>query len=119
MIELFYLIFFVNACVQVYIFFFPGAYSDDDCLRDFHHFPPVSQVLPETWALPLPDIRAEYVPLLVSGLTAAISLDKVSFYYILNTCIHINKNVSMVKTIHYLMMNLTALRQVWLLLSQL
>lgn len=35
------------------------------------------QVLEEKEAIPLPDMRKEYLALLVSGLTAGISLDKV------------------------------------------
>ena len=41
----------------------------------------LTQVLPEKFALPVPGIKLEYVPLMVSGLTAAISLDKVQLFH--------------------------------------
>ena len=41
----------------------------------------LTQVLPEKFALPVPGIKPEYMPLMVSGLTAAISLDKVQLFH--------------------------------------
>ncbi len=40
---------------------------------------PVSffQVVPEIFLIPLPKLDPRYIPLMVSGLTAAIALDKV------------------------------------------
>ena len=37
----------------------------------------IMQVVPEAFVMPLPALKSEFLPLIVSGLTAAIALDKV------------------------------------------
>eukprot|EP00058_Branchiostoma_floridae_P023010 XP_002608500.1 hypothetical protein BRAFLDRAFT_92418 [Branchiostoma floridae] len=49
----------------------PVAYILDGAFSEY-------KVLPSRFAIPLPSLKAEYVPLLSSGLTAAICLDEVS-----------------------------------------
>eukprot|EP00058_Branchiostoma_floridae_P023011 XP_002608501.1 hypothetical protein BRAFLDRAFT_92417 [Branchiostoma floridae] len=49
----------------------PVAYLHDGAFTEY-------KVLPTKFAIPLPSLKAEYIPLMVSGLTAAISFDEVT-----------------------------------------